>query len=176
MHNKRLKLAAPSRSRFCRCSRSKSAPACPAAYAQRWEYIHMRIPRGIKIKDLKMGTGPLAEEGKIAVIHYDCYLPRGEKCFSSRDRTYPARFHMGKRDVFPGIEYGIVGMAVGGIRSIKVSPQLTYCERKLRPDLPENVALRYEVELLKVSDQWDNSLYSQVLPNCGEQGTKTDDA
>jgi len=66
-------------------------------------------------------------------------------------------------------------MAVGGIRSIKVSPQLTYYERKLKPDLPENIVLRYEVELLRVSDQWDNLLYSQVLPSCSEQGKKTDD-
>ena len=135
----------------------------------------MKIPRGIKIKDLKIGTGILAEAGKIALIHYDCYLPRGEKCFSSRDRSYPAQFHVGQRDVFPGIEHGIIGMAVGGIRSIKVSPQLIYYERKLKPDLPENVVLRYEVELLRVSDQWDNTLYSQVLPSCGEQGTKIDD-
>jgi len=124
---------------------------------------------------MKIGTGPLAEEGKIALIHYDCYLPRGEKCFSSRDRSYPAQFHMGQRDVFPGIEHGIVGMAVGGIRSIKVSPQLTYYERKQKPDLPENVVLRYEVELLRVSDKWDNSLYSQVIPSCREQGIKIND-
>ena len=135
----------------------------------------MKIPRGIKIKDLKIGTGILAEAGKIALIHYDCYLPRGEKCFSSRDRSYPAQFHVGQRDVFPGIEHGIIGMAVGGIRSIKVSPQLIYYERKLKPDLPENVVLRYEVELLRVSDQWDNTLYSQVLPSCSVQGTKIDD-
>lgn len=135
----------------------------------------MKFPRGIKVKDLRTGTGSLAEEGKIAVIHYDCFLPRGEKCFSSRDRSYPAQFHIGQREVFPGIEYGIIGMAAGGIRSIKVSPQLTYYERKQKPDLPENVVLRYEVELLRVSDQWDNTLYSNVLPCCGKLSTKIDE-
>ena len=134
----------------------------------------MKIPRGIKVNDLKIGTGSVAEEGKIAVIHYDCYLPRGEKCFSSRDRSYPAQFHIGQREVFPGIEHGIVGMAVGGIRSIKVSPQLTYYEKKLKPDLPENVVLRYEVELLRVSDQWDNTLYSRETPSCGNQSPNKD--
>jgi len=136
----------------------------------------MKIPRGIKITDLKIGTGSLAEKGKIALIHYDCFLPRGEKCFSSRDRSYPAQFRMGQREVFPGIEYGIMGMAIGGIRSIKVSPHLTYYERKLKPDLPENVVLRYEVELLRVSDRWDNTLCPQVLPSCGEQCTSKDDS
>jgi FKBP-type peptidyl-prolyl cis-trans isomerase len=137
--------------------------------------ILMKIPRGIKIKDRKIGTGPLAEKGRIAVIHYDCFLPRGEKCFSSRDRSYPAQFHIGQREVFPGIEYGIAGMAVGGTRSIKVSPHLTYYERKLIPDLPENVVLRYEVELLKISDQWDNTLYSNIFPYCGVRTAKMDD-
>jgi FKBP-type peptidyl-prolyl cis-trans isomerase len=140
----------------------------------------MKIPRGIKVNDLKIGTGPMAEEGKIAVVHYDCFLPRGEKCFSSRDRSYPAQFHIGLREVFPGFEHGIVGMAVGGIRSIKVSPQLTYYEKKLKPDLPGNVVLRYEVDLLKVSDQWENTLYLGETPNlgdtpsCGVQSSKKD--
>lgn len=134
----------------------------------------MKIPKGIRVNDLKIGTGSMAEKGKIAVIHYDCFLPRGEKCFSSRDRSYPAQFHIGQREVFPGIEHGIIGMAVGGIRSIRVSPQLTYYEKKLKPDLPENVVLRYEVELLRVSDQWDNTLYSPETSSCGVSPNKKD--
>jgi peptidylprolyl isomerase len=64
---------------------------------------------------------------------------------------------IGQRRAFPGIEYGVVGMAVGGLRSVRVSPQLTHYEQKVLPDVPPNVALRYEIELLRISGRWDNS-------------------
>jgi hypothetical protein len=48
-------------------------------------------------------------------------------------------------------------MAVGEIRMVKVSPNLTYYERRQNPDLPPDVALKYEIELLSLSDEWDNS-------------------
>ncbi len=59
----------------------------------------------------------------------------------------------------PALEYGVPGMAVGGLRTITVGPQLTYYERQRNPDLPEGAALRYEVELVRISNEWDNSIY-----------------
>jgi FKBP-type peptidyl-prolyl cis-trans isomerase len=123
-----------------------------------------RFPKGLRVKDLRRGSGEVASKGRIALVHYDCFLPRGERCDSSRTRPYPAQFHVGQREVFPGIEYGVVGMAVGGLRSVRVSPQLTYYERRLHPEFPLNVALRYEIELLRVSDHWDNTIYPWALP------------
>jgi FKBP-type peptidyl-prolyl cis-trans isomerase len=124
----------------------------------------MRFPKGIRVKDIRQGAGDLASNGRIALIHYDCFLPRGEKSGTSRDKPYQVQFEIGQRNVFPGIDYGVVGMAVGGIRSVRVSPQLTYYEQQLNPGLPENVALRYEIELLRLSDHWDNAVYASVFP------------
>jgi FKBP-type peptidyl-prolyl cis-trans isomerase len=118
-----------------------------------------KFPKGIRVKDLRRGSGEVAAKGRIALIQYDCFLPRGDKWDSSKKRVCPVQFEIGQRNVFPAIDYGVVGMAVGGVRSIRVSPQLTYYERKQNPNLPENAALRYEVELLRLSDQWDNSIY-----------------
>jgi FKBP-type peptidyl-prolyl cis-trans isomerase len=114
-----------------------------------------RFPKGIRVKDVKIGSGEVAAKGRIALVHYDCFLPRGDKVTTSRDSPFPVRFKIGQRDAFPAFEYGVVGMAVGGVRSVRVSPQLTYYERKVFPDLPPNVALRYEIELLRISDEWD---------------------
>ena len=119
----------------------------------------MRVPKGIRIKDLRRGDGDVATAGRVAILHYDCYLPRGDKCASSRERAYPVQFRIGHREAFPAFEYGVLGMAAGGLRTVRVAPQLTYYERRLNPSLPEDVALRYEIELLRVSDQWDNSIY-----------------
>ena len=112
----------------------------------------MRIPKGVKVKDVKVGTGALATKGVVVLVHYDCFLPRGEKIETSREPPFPVQFEIGGRNTFPGLEYGVLGMRVGGIRSIRVSPQLTYCERNVHPTLPPNVALRYEVELIRVSE------------------------
>jgi FKBP-type peptidyl-prolyl cis-trans isomerase len=116
-----------------------------------------RFPIGIRVKDLKLGSGAVATRGKVALVHYDCFLPRGENVHSSRNGPYPLQFEIGQRTVCPGIEDGVVGMAAGGRRSVRVSPQLTYYEQKVLPNLPPGVALRYEIELLRIADRWDNS-------------------
>ena len=116
----------------------------------------MKIPKGLKISQLRAGTGPMAEPGKFALIHYDCYLPRGEKSDSSRARA-PVQLRIGERLTYPALAYALPGMAVGEVRMVKVSPNLTYYERKQNPNLPPGVALRYEIELLSVSDKWDPS-------------------
>lgn len=118
----------------------------------------MRRLKGIRVKDLKLGNGSTAAPGRVAPLHYDCFLPRGEKCDTSRDKPFPVQAEIGKRRMVPAIEHGVVGMSVGGLRSVRVGPQLTYYERKRNPQLPENVALRYEIELLGLADRWDNDL------------------
>jgi FKBP-type peptidyl-prolyl cis-trans isomerase len=122
----------------------------------------MRVPKGIRIKEVRTGTGEVASPGRIALLHYDCYLPRGDLCSSSRERPYPVQMRIGQRDALPAFEYGVLGMAEGGSRSVRVAPQLTYYERKLYPSLTDNVVLRYENELLRVSDQWDSSIYESL--------------
>jgi FKBP-type peptidyl-prolyl cis-trans isomerase len=119
----------------------------------------MKIPKGLKIRQIRAGAGDVAEAGKVAIIHYDCYLPRGEKCESSRDRGFPVQLKVGERLTYPALAYAVPGMSVGEVRMVKVSPNLTYRERTQNPDLPPNVALTYEVELISISDQWDNSIY-----------------
>ena len=128
-----------------------------------------KFPIGIRVKDLRVGSGDVATRGKVALVHYDCFLPRGDKVDSSRNGPYPLQLEIGQRRTFPGIEYGVVGMSVGGLRSVRVSPQLTYDEQKARPDLPPGVALRYEIELLRISDRWDNSYGTDPLFEKPEQ-------
>ena len=127
----------------------------------------MKIPKGLKVKQVRAGTGAVAQPGKFAMIHYDCYLPRGEKCDSSRQREQPVQLKVGERLTFPAVAYAVPGMAIGEIRMVKVSPNLTYYERKQNPDLPPDVALKYEIELLSLSDEWDNSY---GMPNLDSSG------
>ena len=122
----------------------------------------MKIPKGLKVSQIRAGTGTVAEPGNVALIHYDCFLPRGEKCESSRNQGIPVQLRVGERLTYPAIAYALPGMAVGEIRLVKVSPNLTYYERNQNPNLPPGVALRYEIELLSLSDEWDNSVYKPL--------------
>ncbi len=115
----------------------------------------MKIPKGLKISQVRAGTGKVAEPGECALIHYDCYLPRGQKCESSRDQGFPVQLKVGERLTYPAIAYGLPGMKVGEVRMVKVSPNLTYYERKQNPKLPPDAALRYEIELIALNDEWD---------------------
>jgi peptidylprolyl isomerase len=109
--------------------------------------------KGIRTKDLKIGDGGIAEEGMMAVVRYDCFLPQGERC--DVGSLYIA---VGEdRNTFPAITHGVLGMAVGGIREIKVAPQLAYYERRKNPNIPESAALRYEVTLLSLESPQSNT-------------------
>ena len=110
--------------------------------------MKMKHPKGLKITQVKPGDGPITEFGRFAIIRYDCDLPRGEKCDSSRDRPYPIQLRVGERRTYPAIAYALAGMRVGEIRSVKASPNLTYYERRQNPESPPKATLRYEIELL----------------------------
>ena len=133
----------------------------PVVNPQAARCLFMKPPKGLKISKVRAGDGPLAELGKFAVIRYDCYLPRGEKCDSSRDRRYPVQLKVGERLAYPAIAYALPGMRVGEIRSVKASPNLTYYERKQNPKVPSRATLRYEIELLSISDEWDAAAVAQ---------------
>lgn len=105
----------------------------------------------MKITCVKAGHGPAAVVGALAEIRYDCYLPRGEKCGSSDDKPHRIKIKVGDRKYFPAFAYALTGMLVGEIRSVKVSPNLTYYEREVNPQIPENASLRYEIELLSLN-------------------------
>jgi FKBP-type peptidyl-prolyl cis-trans isomerase len=85
----------------------------------------------------------------MAVVRYDCYLPQGDRC-----DVGGLYLRVGEdRDSFPAVASGIVGMSVGGVRELKVSPQLAYRERAKNPTIPPAAALRYEVTLLSLEQR-----------------------
>jgi FKBP-type peptidyl-prolyl cis-trans isomerase len=112
--------------------------------------LQMDAPKGLRISDIKLGTGLVAEKGLWVVVRYDCYLPQGDKCNVGSSFIKVG----GDRNTFPALTHGVQGMAVGGIRQIKVRPSLTYYERERNAEIPVTAALRYEIELLSV---WDSS-------------------
>jgi len=114
----------------------------------------MKPPRSLTITDREIGTGRTCVPGDVAICECKCTRRKGAVVFESPSESpYPIR--VGGRDCYAGIEYGLLGMRLGGERTVIVPPNLTYDERKTYPDLPEDGMLIYELTLVDLPEKWD---------------------
>lgn len=70
-----------------------------------------------------------AENGKTVKVHYTGKLESGDVFDSSKDKD-PLEFTMGAGQMIPGFEKGIVGMAEGETKTVTVSPEDGYGEKR----------------------------------------------
>lgn len=114
------------------------------------ENTTMQEVDGLKIDDIKPGTGVAAEIGNTVFVHYVGTLEDGTKFDSSKDRNEPFSFTLGVGQVIKGWDLGVLGMKVGGVRKLTISPDLAYGQAGIPGVIPENATLIFEVELLEV--------------------------
>ncbi len=111
-------------------------------------------PSGLKIIDLKIGTGPSPKPGQTCVMNYTGWLyengNKGKKFDSSLDRNQPFSFPIGQRQVIAGWDEGVATMKVGGKRTLIIPPGLGYGARGAGGVIPPNATLIFDVELLSV--------------------------
>jgi FKBP-type peptidyl-prolyl cis-trans isomerase len=104
------------------------------------------VPKGVKVEDLQLGTGLIAERGDVVRVGYDLFLNQGELV----QHVPRYEINLGRRDAFAGLRYGIEGMREGGVRRLRVSPHLAYGEAGLPDLIPPNAVLVVEVRLQEV--------------------------
>ncbi len=116
----------------------------------------MSSPSELQVIDQKQGEGDEAVKGKLVVVHYRGWLyddgaeqHKGTEFDSSRDRK-PFTFPLGAGVVVKGWEEGIVGMKVGGVRTLIIPPELAYGSAGAGDVIPPDTSLIFEVELLEV--------------------------
>ena len=111
-------------------------------------------PTGLKYEDARVGTGPEAVSGKAAIVHYTGWLDekgqKGKKFDSSVDRGRPFEFPLGAGRVIQGWDQGVVGMKVGGKRTLMIPAKLGYGEMGAGDVIPPNADLIFEVELIEI--------------------------
>ena len=113
----------------------------------------------VQIVDQVIGKGAEAQIGSKVTVNYTgwFYKPlavkqRGRKFDSSLDAgREPLDFQLGARQVIKGWEQGVIGMKVGGKRTLIIPSELAYGKRgapggSIGPDTD----LIFDVELLKV--------------------------
>ncbi len=94
-------------------------------------------PTKLVTKELIVGTGPEAKAGDSVTVNYVGVLYKGGKVFDAswkRNETFP--FVLGKSQVIPGWEQGIVGMKVGGRRELIIPAELGLRRQRLTADDP----------------------------------------
>lgn len=105
----------------------------------------------LKIEDIKIGNGAEAKAGNLVYVNYIGTLIDGKKFDSSYDRGEPISFVLGRGQVIPGWEQGILGLKVGGKRKLTIPSSLAYGERGVPGAIPPNATLIFEVELMDVA-------------------------
>ncbi|KAA1472844.1 hypothetical protein DENSPDRAFT_930576 [Dentipellis sp. KUC8613] len=118
---------------------------------------------GLKVKDVKIGTGPQAKRGQTVSMRYIGKLQNG-KVFDSNTKGKPFTFKLGKGEVIKGTTFnlfddkylitilqgwdeGIQGMQAGGERLLVIPPKLGYGSSKSGP-IPPNSTLTFECKLV----------------------------
>jgi FKBP-type peptidyl-prolyl cis-trans isomerase FkpA len=112
----------------------------------------------LKIIDHQAGTGREVQSGRAALVQYTGWLydekapeNKGKQFDTSANRGLPFGFIVGVGKVIKGWDQGILGMKVGGKRTLIVPPQLGYGNKDVGNGLiPANSTLVFDIELVDV--------------------------
>jgi len=107
-------------------------------------------PTGLQYWDIKVGTGATAVAGQQAEMQYTGWLPDGKEFDSSYHTGHTFPFQLGAGQVIKGWDEGVAGMKVGGMRQLRIPPQLAYGERGYPGAIPPSATLIFDVELVGV--------------------------
>lgn len=106
--------------------------------------------------DTAVGDGAEVKTGDSVEVHYTGWLYnnkannlRGTKFDSSRDSGTPFSFLVGGRQVIRGWDMGVVGMKVGGKRTLLIPAYLAYSTQGSGV-IPPNTHLVFDIELLAI--------------------------
>ena len=104
---------------------------------------------GLKIQDLRVGTGQIARAGQSVTVNYRGTLSNGT-LFDQSYGKEPFSFTLGAGQVIRGWDEGVAGMRVGGKRKLIIPSSLGYgATGTPGGPIPPNATLVFVVELLK---------------------------
>jgi len=110
------------------------------------------LPDGVKkeiVKEAPEDNFRTPKKGDDVTVHYvGTLLSDGSQFDSSRDRSDPFVFTLGKGQVIKGWDVGVASMKKGEIAKFTLAPDFAYGESGSPPTIPANATLVFEVELI----------------------------
>jgi FKBP-type peptidyl-prolyl cis-trans isomerase FkpA len=110
----------------------------------------------LEVTDTTVGTGATATAGNTLTVNYTGWLYnasapnfRGTQFDTSTGKT-PFQFKLGVGQVIAGWDQGLVGMRVGGSRTLIIPSSLGYGSAGAGNVIPPDAALVFTVDLLAV--------------------------
>ena len=102
------------------------------------------------ITDIRTGDGKEVVKGALITTQYTGKLEDGTVFDSSHERGKPFQCVIGTGRVIKGWDQGLMGMKVGGIRTLFVPAHLAYGDRQMGAYIKPGSDLYFEIELLEV--------------------------
>jgi len=126
------------------------------------------LDSGLKYFDDSLGTGREVLTDELVTLHFSGWvitdtsnlfsdwtndeLRRNSMIGNSKLRNQPVKFVVGGNSFIKGVDEGIVGMKIGGRRTIIIPSDLAYGEEGIGP-IPPNSDLKLVVELMDVKER-----------------------
>jgi peptidylprolyl isomerase len=108
-------------------------------------------PRRLVKEDLVKGKGAPAKAGDTLTVNYvGVTFSTGEEFDASWDRGQPFQLALGRGEVIPGWDKGLVGMRKGGRRMLTIPPELAYGTSGSPPLIGPNETLVFVVDLMAI--------------------------
>jgi peptidylprolyl isomerase len=109
------------------------------------------IPFELVVEDLVAGDGDEATKGSKVAVHYvGVAFSTGEEFDASWNRGEAFRFQLGKGNVIPGWDAGVLGMRAGGRRKLTIPSAMAYGARGAGGVIKPHEPLVFVVDLLSV--------------------------
>ena len=128
---------------------SEAAPAAAPAAGGSVSDKMIAMPDGLRYVDTVVGTGPEAKFGQHVAMQYVGTLPDGTVFDSSRTRSAPFDFTIGTGSVIECWDEGVIGMHVGGRRTLVCPPNIAYGGAR-QGVIPPYSTLHFDLELVSI--------------------------
>lgn len=112
-----------------------------------YNYPTVKLESGLRIMTIKKGNGKKPSKSKTVSIHYTASFIDGGVFDSSIERNEVFKFVIGKNQVIPGLEEGVLQMNIGDHAILVIPFRLAYGEEKYGI-IPPFSTLVFEIELL----------------------------
>jgi FKBP-type peptidyl-prolyl cis-trans isomerase len=108
-----------------------------------------RLHGGVIVKDIIIGSGQTAKQGrKVSILYVGSLASNGNVFDKNQNHSKPLQFRLGTGQVIRGLDIGLEGMKVGGERHITIPPELGYGNKSMGDKIPKNSTLMFQVRLI----------------------------